>query len=148
MELAPPVGPVSVTGKLVRSPAGFVVFSMMIVPNFVLLNVQVTVSPTEREIVPIGLLSEHVAAPACQPPGSTSVRAYVPAGRLEKAWSVASVTEPLSLTGPVRLTVNDCGSPLGFVVFWTMMVPSCVFVMVQLPGAVPLHVPAGEPLAV
>jgi hypothetical protein len=51
---------------------------------------------------------------------------------------------------PVQVTVTLTEAPLaGDQILFTVKVASLrVFVIVQLPGAVPLQVPAGEPLAV
>ncbi len=81
--LEPAVGPVKAIGKFVASPAGFVVFWIMIVPSFVLFSTHVTFSPAERTIAEIGLPSEQLLEPATHPAGTVSCKRYVFAARFE-----------------------------------------------------------------
>src|SRR5690242_1098798 len=74
-------------------------------------NVQSFTSPLLSVNVWFELESAHINATWFHPGGRSSLNVYVPSGTLLKVKSVASVTDPEKLAGPLRLTVNACMLP-------------------------------------
>ena len=134
---------VPVKPKSCCSPAGCVTLSMISVPFFVFVKVQVTVSPAATAIVACRPVSDeppdgstHVMSVRLQPVGSASSDTwYVLGGTETDLAAVPSASEKVSSAVPGRsvpVKPKSCCSPAGFVTLSMISVPFFVFVKVQV----------------
>ncbi len=107
---------------------------VLLVPRWVLVNTQVTVSPgsTLKEavavaVLPVELASSQVMSVRAQPAGIVSTELYAPG-----ATGTDAVSPSPSAPATSPANVNSVGSPSGSVCFSTTMSPSLVLVNTQV----------------